>query len=311
MKKITFFTLIVLFVIVIYFNNYYKKQEFKNNRYDNINETKKIDVNQSSVQNKHPKSSKLNFLKEIKKFNETVNIDLNRNDLNSKYFEVDKLYDNNRKDTTDIEKQIHFYINDIEKYQIQVESLSKKCIKLNERLAEQSKILNSGRELQEGFYNQHFFDKGLFNTGFCENIGTKKDVFWEFVEIARRGNKIAQLLLFDRVFDAVSNGNVSILSAKKRPIEYMELRNEAINYLRVLSHQGVYKASLNLSRIYSKNNWSLIPNNSVLSYFYSYIADKQSGFEISPYENNLEIIYSNLTKKEKDMADRMIESYKR
>jgi len=102
------------------------------------------------------------------------------------------------------------------------------------------------------------------------------------------------------------------------PIEYNDLKNEVIGYLKSLSSQGVALASLKLGNEY-RTNQALLPEDSVLAYFYNYLYEKQLKGSVrehpwycpphalycstkSPVE-----LYHSLNKNDQARADRMLE----
>ncbi len=170
---------------------------------------------------------------------------------------------------------------------------------------------SSTPSLDELFIGQPL-KKALWDTGFCSTFGTDADPFYTYLDLARQGDKVAQLTLKNILFSAINRG---IINPRLNPIKYNELRYEAIGYLQNLSTQGVALASLELSREYYTNDTMLLPEDKVLYYFYSFLYEKQARGIVREYPWDCTQVYckspgelyQTLTEKEKARADRLIQ----
>jgi len=298
-----------IFVIsLIIFSNIFNKTKINSNNDTLIqNENTSISSNKNSLDNSYlvpelePVSDEINELNlKLPKFFDILNFD-------SVINEVDRLSAQARENPADVIDQIREYVSDVKSYQIQLRKLQRGCGKNNEYLKVLEKIIaDNHQNLQEMQFNQYNFELGLKESGFCDRDGTSKDVFWLFLNIARQGDQLAQFLLLDNLLEMVMSKER--FNIRKQPLEYMQLRDEAIGYLVILARKGMHRASDLLGKIYSsKNNsyYDIVENNYLLAYYYFTLANKQSGSEPITYRVNPEVIYEKLTDKQKTIADRM------
>jgi hypothetical protein len=134
----------------------------------------------------------------------------------------------------------------------------------------------------------------------CSNYLTENDPFYIALDLARKGNKLAQLFLVEDLGHAMQRG---LVNPQLHPLEYNDLKNEAIDYLKVLSAQGVVQATINLKNIY-KSSAFLVPRDDVLHYYYAFLAEKQSNNR-NLFFRNSDQLYDQLSDKEQSKADRM------
>lgn len=301
--------LIFIFVIsLIIFSIIFNKTKIDSNNDILIKkEIISISSNKKSLDNSYlvpelePVSDEINELNlQLPKFLDVLNFD-------SVINEVDRLSAKARENSADVIDQIREYVSDVKSYQIQLRKLQRICGKNNEYLQVLEKIIaDNHQNLQEMQFNQYYFELGLKESGFCERVGTSKDVFWLFLNIARQGDQLAQFLLLDNLLEMVMSKER--FNIRKQPLEYMHLRDEAIDYLVILAKKGMHRASDLLGKIYSsKNNsyYNIVENNYLLAYYYFTLANKQSDSEPISYRVNPEVIYEKLTDKQKTIADRM------
>jgi len=152
------------------------------------------------------------------------------------------------------------------------------------------------------------FEKALWDSGYCSRLGTEEDPFFDYLKLARRGVKTAQLVLSGELNNAIRRGAIK---PKLNPIEYNDFKNEAIDYLKILSNQGVSLASLKLSREYLTDTLFL-PADRVLSYVYLSRYEDHNDyawtdcFSDSVFCKTPSELYQQLTKAEKTRADRVV-----
>ncbi len=243
----------------------------------------------------------------IKNLNTKLTQDFNILDPDSLINEIDKFAGMSRESTFDVVSRINDYLNSPSEFKIQLKELQKKCARNLENLKGLEEIIEDNHEnLGENQFNVFYFELGLKESHFCERVGTEMDVLWLFVKLARKGDEVAQLLLFEELMWAV---NLKHFNIKKYPHEYMQLRDEAIEYLSLLARKGVFRASDLVAQIYSGNEssyYNVVKPNLLLSYYYFSLAVKQANFLQQPYNNmRPNVIYEKLTNKEKIIADRM------
>jgi len=261
----------------------------KNNRNESLDTTYQIDAIQEATD-------------EIEDFNLEL-IDLLGFDLNSKSNEISEFTSLKRNNSQDVVEKINWYLSNIEENQIQVNDLIIQCSNIEQKLKLYEKgILDKDKQISEMSFNEYYFYNGLKESGICNILGTPKDPFYELLNLARNGNKLSQLLLIDNLYIATNRGLINVL---KYPEYYKELRDEAVMYLKHLSHIGVTRASEKLGRLYS-NKSNMIPTDYVLQYYYSFLAQKQEGPE--RIYVNLDSIYEGMSDKQKAIADRMTEN---
>jgi hypothetical protein len=244
---------------------------------------------------------------DIKVFNDNLTQDFDILNPNSLKNEVDTFSGKSRESSNDVVERIAEYLDNPTEYKIQLRELQRRCLRNKENLNNLKKIIQDNHpNLGEGQFNAYYFELGLEESNFCERVATKKDVFWLFVKLARKGDEVAQLLLFEELLMAV---NLKHFNIKKYPLEYMQLRDEAIEYLSRLARKGVLRASNLIAQIYlSKKNsgYDVIKPNLVLAYYYFSLAVKQANTLQQPYNNRMpDVIYEKLTDKQKIIADRM------
>ncbi len=145
----------------------------------------------------------------------------------------------------------------------------------------------------------------LQKSEYCSYVGTVADPFYIILNLARKGDKIAQLYLIDDLYFAIQRG---LINPNINPLEYYDLRTEIIDYLVTLSSSGVVQASINLQKLYSTSNF-LVPVDKVLAYFYAVLVEKQSnGQMIYDYPSNQ--LYERLTESQKQRADRITKRFR-
>ncbi|VAW36526.1 hypothetical protein MNBD_GAMMA01-2200 [hydrothermal vent metagenome] len=226
----------------------------------------------------------------------------------SKSAEVLDLYRKSKENTDNVIIKIEEYFDDIAQYQIQTGRLMISCGDLNKKLHIQRQAIHQeSTKLTEMFFNKYYFYQGLYDSGVCKMMGTKKDPFWTLLKLARQGDEIAQLLLLQNI-EYASYEYRKTVDIKKHPIEYMQLRDEAIGYLHKLASKRVYQAAERLGRLYSGRGWPVVPKNPLLAYYYYYLANKTNSFERKPFEENLDQFYRVLTDKQKEIVDRMTDN---
>jgi len=215
--------------------------------------------------------------------------------------------DGSRESGEEVKNKILQYFENFAKNQIQIEEIGIFCAKLKSRIYRAEKGLSQiNQQILDVFYNEYYFDIGLSDSKVCDVFGTKRDPFWMSLKLARQGNMMSQFLLLDNLWKATRKYRKAV-NIYKDPIEYMQLRDEAIGYLKQLSVRGVHRASERLGRLYSGRGLELVPADPILTYYYFYLAKKQDRFELQPFDVNLDRFYNILTDKQKDIANRMTE----
>lgn len=234
---------------------------------------------------------------EIMEFNEYVKDNVNSLGTSKK----NSLFSNfinaiNEDNLSDIAAEINYFIENPQKNQLQIREVINFCDSLKKR--ENNSLPKSTQSAVRG----ELFLLALQESSFCDILGTENDPFYVMLELARKGDKLAQLWLISDLGSAV---NRKVIDPKLYPSLYNDLRSEVINYLSQLSARGVIEATIILQNLYS-NNDNMVPRDPVLRYFYLKLAERQN--------NNLAIswlssekVYSNLTKIEKAKAERMLE----
>ena len=244
---------------------------------------------------------------EIKRLNNSLAQDFAILNPNSIINEIGRFSGKSRENSNDVVERIAEYLDNATEYKIQLRGLQRRCLRNKENLNNLKKIIKDNHpNLGENQFNEYYFELGLEESNFCERIATKNDVFWLFVKLARKGDEVAQLLLFEELIWAV---NLKHFNIKKYPHEYMQLRDEAIEYLSQLARKGVFRASHLIAQIYlskEKSSYDVIEPNLVLSYYYFSLAAKQARILQQPSDyRKPDIIYEQLTDKQKKIADRM------
>ncbi|MCB1582776.1 MAG: hypothetical protein R3E90_04505 [Marinicella sp.] len=156
------------------------------------------------------------------------------------------------------------------------------------------------------------FEKALWDSGYCSRLGTESDPFFDFLNLARKGNKEAQLLLMPELFGAIERGSVN---PRTDPIFYDDLRKEVISYLKSLSSQGVSLASLKLSKEYLSNGLFFSKDKVLATFYLTLYEEQHSGFLDYPWDacnantdfcRSPEELYKSLSDIEKDRVDSML-----
>ncbi|WP_154223885.1 hypothetical protein [Marinicella rhabdoformis] len=196
-------------------------------------------------------------------------------------------------------KFIDKILEDVEGEQLSVRQLFLRCNKLKD----EPKKYSEGESLM---YPNDVLIHSIYKKGLCHMVGSNKDPFYMYLELARKGDMLSQLLLIDDLGFAIKSGAINL---KLYPMDYEELRQEAKQYLENLSANGVKKASDRLVYLYKDQRF--FPEDKVKQYFYAYLAEKQNGFEymVEPW-NSSEHYYEVLSDEEKLRADRMVRSIK-
>ncbi|MCF6264299.1 MAG: hypothetical protein L3J24_12035 [Xanthomonadales bacterium] len=242
---------------------------------------------------------------EIMNFNEQLAIDLSLDysDESVRINAVRFLEEKQRYDSADVIEEINEYFENIVENQIEVSDLVSKCKRANKKLAEHEKILSQpDRVFTERLFNRYYFFQGLLESNICNDAGTRRDPFFVFLNSARKGNMLSQLLLTDHLVSALAR---KLIDPWKYPLEYMGLRTEAVYYLKILASKGVLKASEKLAHMYSSSSY-FMPRDRVWEYYYMFLYEKQGGLE-GVYVNSSKLYYY-LTDEQKIIVDRMTEN---
>lgn len=145
----------------------------------------------------------------------------------------------------------------------------------------------------------------LQKSGYCNHVGTNTDSFYVILDLARKGDRVAQLFLADDLAYAIERG---LIQPKLYPVEYNDLRTEIIDYLKSLSARGVVRATINLKKVYDTSNF-LLPKDQVMAYYYALLSEKQSNIQ-DLYYHSSDQLYDWLTESQKLRADRMTKQLK-
>ena len=279
---------------------------------NNLNSNKSINKKVSEDSNKmknddkslNLKSYQVQPIKEVTDKIKVFNIDI-ANDLshdkNSKSKAINKLISKQRANSSDVVDTINDYYEDISKHQIEIDKLIGNCKRANETILGFEKVISdSNATLSEEAFNQYYFFQGLINSGICKDVGTHRDPFFVILSSARKGDMLSRLLLTDHLYKAIQR---KVIDTWKYPQEYMQIRDEAVMYLKQLAAKGVTRASVRLAQLYSYKSIAL-PPNMVLEYYYSYLALKQEEVE-AVYVQDPDSIYKRLTDRQKVIVDRM------
>jgi hypothetical protein len=185
-------------------------------------------------------------------------------------------------------------------HQLAMRELFGSCLALKKRETDTLESSTTSNKL-----NFEYQLLALQKSGYCDHIGTKSDPFYVILDLARKGDKVAQLYLIDDLNYAIQRG---LINPKIYPIEYNDLRNEIIGYLKSLSARGVIQATMNLQRVYGTRNF-LLPKDEVMRYYYAVLVEKQSNNQVI-YDYPSNQLYDWLTETEKVKADKMTENLK-
>lgn len=190
-------------------------------------------------------------------------------------------------------------LDNIEDEQLSARQLFLRCNKLK---VEPRKYTQGGNLM----YPNDMLIYAIHKKGICHMLGSSKDPFYIYLNLARRGNMLSQLLLIDDLRFAIDSGAIKPFL---NPIAYDGYRQEAKYYLENLSAKGVKKASDRLVSLYRDERY--FPEDKVKQFFYAYLAEKQNRFEdmIEPW-NSSDHYYGKLSEEEKQRADRMIRNIK-
>lgn len=154
-------------------------------------------------------------------------------------------------------------------------------------------------------YRGEIFLLALQKSGICSHYLTEKDPFYIALNMARKGNKLAQLFLVEDFGRAIDRG---LITPHLHPLKYHDLKEEILGYLINLSSRGVPQATIMLKNLYSSNRF-LVPQDDVLHFFYAYLAEKQKNSR-KLFLKNSDELYSRLNENEKILADKMIQKLK-
>lgn len=235
----------------------------------------------------------------ISELNSQLIIDLGSHE-DSKIKEVIKFTEKSRVNANDVIEKIHEYFDNLGIYQIQVTSVLDHCPNLKSRVKETEKeLFMHGNNFIEADFNFYYFNKGLLESGLC-NKNRNQDPFFLFLELARSGDSLAQLLMINHLYSAIAR---DVINIKQQPLEYMFLRDEIIGYLSKLSSRGLIRATEILASEYEGRG--LLPEDRVLKYYYVYRKLKQ--MDPTRGDNRLRS-YDYLTDKQKTIVDRMTEN---
>ena len=311
MKKKFLFIGLIVFVGVLFYEKYNsnfghsisEQEVLKKTTGNELNNKKPIHVSDDSI---FKSESDERMMNEYYTLTEEKS-ELNKKILDtytSKTFEVSNISRQPRNDSKEIKTLIAGYFDNYEENFRQVEELFLKCLGAKERISSIEERLNGQSKIIEAELNGYYFDKGLLESGVCKKFGTQEDPFWTMLKLARRGNEEMRVSLLENMIMAIYRGAINI---QKYPDKYLELRNEAEEYLQKYSHKGVIYATEILANQYSgklgKNQ--LLPTNPVLAYYYAYLADVQNTAAYGYWERDLLKMYDSLTERQQSIVDRM------
>ena len=190
-------------------------------------------------------------------------------------------------------------IQNPQEHQLLMRELQSPCKALKKR--ENSTLDKEVKSMIKGEY----FLLALQKSGFCANFGTENDPFFLTLDLARKGDKLAQLFLAEDLGGAMHRG---LISPQLDPLEYNDLRNEVLDYLKQLSARGVTQATITLHNLYRSNKF-LVPQDKVLQYYYAVLGEKQSNSR-NTFMLSSDELYDRLTGSEKSRADRVTKKLK-
>jgi hypothetical protein len=185
-------------------------------------------------------------------------------------------------------------LEDPQEHQLIIRELETSCHALRKREVGQID------EIQHSMVKAELFLLALQQSNFCTIYGTENDPFYITLNLARKGDKLAQLFLYE---DLLSAMNRQLVSPALFPIEYNDLRQEVIGYLNNLSSQGVSDATIKLANIFSDN--AIVPYDNFYRYYYTFLAEKQTG-ERNTFFINSDELFDRLTYNEKLRAERLV-----
>ena len=302
-KIILYFLILIVSVVFVSFvlitKNKIAVDNFQTSEVQNMLETK----SNNHKKLEHQVLDLLEVTDKINKFNTQIIQDISYSNAGSKIRAIDELMSKQRNDPSDVIQIIDDYYEDIPKHQIEIAELIMKCKRANEHLSKFEKNISTSEiKLTEDWFNQYYFYQGLIESKICNDIGTQRDPFFEMLKAARQGDILSQFLLTQNLDIAIKRGLINIA---KYPLDYMNLRDEAVGYLKQLSAKGVKQASVRLAHLYSWNSQNF-PQDLVLQYYYSYLSNKRNGGEEVVLDTDS--IYDDLTDKQKNIVDRMTEN---
>lgn len=247
---------------------------------------------------------------EIVSFNEQLVKDLtiDYSDESARINAVDFLQNKQIQGSAYVVEKINKYYENIVDNQIEVSDLILRCKSAKKEITEIEKgLTKSDKIVTERLLSRYYFSQGLLESNICDDLRTTRDPFFVFLESARKGDMLSQLLLTDHLYRALTR---KLINPWKYPLEYMDLRDEAITYLKILASKGVSRASARLTHMYSSSSLFMPPDR-VLEYYYSFLAEKQErleGFYHGLYLRDSSKLYYRLTEEQKIIVDRMTEN---
>jgi len=300
MNKSTVIFLFIISVVVLYF-------------YSTTTNHSKSTENQSTIESTGQSSLKLpktgadtisipaavGETQEIKEFNEfLINqvSPLGYSNKDSLLANIQNTIDHDNIDVAALE--LKKVLEDPQEHQLIIRELETSCHALRKREVGQID------EIQHSMVKAELFLLSLQQSNFCSIYGTENDPFYISLNLARKGDKLAQLFLYE---DLLSAMNRQLVSPVLFPIEYNDLRQEVIGYLNSLSSQGVSDATIKLANVYSDN--AIVPNDNFYRYYYTFLAEKQTGDRNTFFINSDEL-FDRLTENEKLRAERLVKKLK-
>lgn len=240
---------------------------------------------------------------EIRDFNQYVseNIDAQGLPINETILS-DLQEQANEESVYHIANELQNLIKDPAKNQTNIRALHTYCSALKKR--ERSKTLYKVTKT-DGNDAPTYFLQALQKSKICSIYRTENDPFWVALRLSREGDKLAQLFLVEDLGRAMEIGTVS---PRLYPVKYNALREEVLGYLKSLSNQGVFRASVTLENLYETNRF-LVPKDSVLAYYYAVLAKRQ-GYLGESLASSPEQLYDKLDDAQKLMADKMVRRIK-
>ena len=314
-SKINLFIVTISLLLIIAFLFYLKFYTTK----ELVTETQfneKLNVKNSSIETKNNKRTYdlkvpplVELSEEVISFNNQLlndwplNSEARSMNPNNKLHEVAKLESVQRESSQDVIDAIEAYFDDFAKNQIQIENLYLRCKILSKRIKDYEKRIFENKDKSsalEFIINSYYFHIGLSESGICRDLGSIRDPFYRWVSLARKGDKLSQLVLIDRLWLATKRG---ILDPYVYPLDYKDLRDEALMYLQKLASTGVTRAAMRLAVLYGKQTPKIIPTNKILEYYYSYLSSIKYN---NDFYVDLDALYDKLSDKEKLRVDQMI-----
>ena len=294
---------IVFYTIGIFNTDNNLKKTIKNPK-EKLSQSTKLDVDESNYKNNKSQNIMVNNEFSDALNSEFINIyDYNNTKSISNVVKHLRERDKTLNDQETID-EIEKYLFNSEKYPFQVRDLISDCINISAH-----RNFDEGKDklkYKKPITNLYYYYQTL--VPYCERFNGKNHPFWIFLTMARKGDSLMQLELLRSLYMAIQGG---VINPLQTPIKYMQIRDEAINYLKILAHKGVFEAAAQLNIQYNlgiQDKVGMVEKDLLQAYYYGFLADKYDTLKWRGLDDSISDIYSKMSERQQIKADKMVEN---